>query len=144
MTARTLDARSIALASAVGLIGVAVLGISAPPAAAQELAAATCGPPRTASITAASGGSERFAQTFSPSFSGNLTRAEIDVTKATTAEGGTPGNYIVQVMGVDDTGAPDNNALATTTVLDATVPEGQSIINAVFDAPATVAASPTP
>jgi hypothetical protein len=113
------------------LVAIGALATAASPAAAQETAAASCSP-RIDSVTAGTGGSERYAQTFSPSLSGALTRAEIDVTKQ-----GTPGNYVVQLMGVDH-GLPDNVVLASTTVPDS-MPNGNSILSAVFTSPATVA-----
>ena len=113
------------------LLAVAALAMPVSAAAAQETAAASCPPPRAGTVEGSGG--FRWAQTFSPSLSGRLTRAEIDTYKS-----GTAGNYIVQVMGVAGTGAPDNTVLASSTVPDS-MPGGFFTLNAVFNTPAAVA-----
>jgi len=117
------------------LPAIALLAMSASPAAAQETVAASCSTPPTSSLVAGTGGNERFAQTFSASLSGALTRAEIDVLQA-----GTAGNYVVQVMGVDPgTGRPNNAVLASTTVPDS-MPDQEYLLSATFSAPASIVA----
>jgi hypothetical protein len=111
----------------------ASLALLAAPAAAQETAAANCGPPRTTTGTTGAGDG-RFAQPFSPSISGSLTRVQVDVTKA-----GTAGNYVVSINAVDGAGVPTNTVLASTTVADS-FPDGARIIDAVFATPAEVVA----
>jgi hypothetical protein len=120
--------------SLVFVAAVGLLALAASPAAAQETAAATCSP-RDDTINAGTGGDERFAHVFSPSLSGSLTRAEIDIVKS-----GSAGSYVVQVMGVDGTtGAPSNAVLASTAVPDS-MPDGDFLLNAVFSSPAPVTA----
>ncbi len=77
------------------------------------------------------------AQTFIPSLSGSLTRADFYVTKGDSA-----GDYVVQVMDVDDNFAPNNTVLASTTAPASTVlvapDSGSGTLTAVFGTPATV------
>jgi hypothetical protein len=122
------------LALALGAWAALLVGPSVSPAAAQETVAASCSPP-TNTIAAGTGGDERFAQTFSPSLSGPLTRVEIDVVQA-----GTPGAYVVQLMGVDSgTGLPNNTVLASTTVPDS-MPDQEYLLSATFSPAASVVA----
>ena len=116
---------------------------SAPTASAQETLAATCPPPRDNPGPAVMGATVRLGQTFIPTLSGPLTRAELDVTK----QAATNGDWVVEIRTVqpsDDAAGefePTSTILASTTVPNSSVPAGDSILNAVFATPAAVVAS---
>jgi hypothetical protein len=117
---------------------VLALGASLPPTAnAQETLAATCSGP-LAEYDADETANERLAQTFVPSLSGTLTRAEIH---RFLEPAGKTGDYIVQILAVDGTGTPTDTVLAQTTVAE--VPEGEATLNAVFATPTAVVADQT-
>ena len=128
MTGRLMSRFSLALVASVG-----ALAIVSSPATAQETLAAGCSP---AASSYATDGDYRFAQTFIPSLSGSLTRADFYVKKGASAS-----DYVVQVMGVDGNFAPNNTVLASTTVPASTLlldPDGFATLTAVFGTPATV------
>lgn len=104
------------------------------PANAQASPDASCGP-REGSVTAGPGGNAREAQTFTAQATGDLTTAQVDVTK-----GGTPADWIMHINAVDGTGIPTNAILASATIPDSTVPSGPSIITGNFASPAPVVA----
>ena len=94
---------------------------------AEEPAGGCPGPPGDG-VTNTQPGPIRQAETFTSSFTGTLTRAEVAITKSV----GSSGDYLLQVNGVDPTGTPTNDVLATATVDNATVPDGPSTLAAVF------------
>jgi hypothetical protein len=128
--------RRIAWTAAAGLLA---LGGSVPHASATEtdgtpILTAGCEGPREAS--ASGPGTYRFKQSFSPEASGALTRAEVDVTKAP----GSNGNWIMQVIlnSPIPVTTPTHAVIATTTIPDSSVPNGQSTITGEFADPPTV------
>jgi hypothetical protein len=122
--------------TAAGLIalGGPVSHASATVAGGGPILTASCEGPREAS--ASGPGTYRFKQTFSPESSGALTRAEVDVTKAP----GSSGNWIMQVIlnSPIPVGTPTHAVIATTTIPDSSVPNGQSTITGEFADPPTV------
>jgi len=125
----------------VGFVAAAATALmlaGAPSASAQEQLAASCEPPPESTLGNSSG-VVRIAQTFTAQLSGQLTRAEIAIRKLA----GTSGDWIVAIRTVDGSGAPTETVLASVTISDATVPTGDSILAAVFPAPANVIAGET-
>jgi len=120
-------------AAAATVVAGAIMLVGPTPAAAQESLAASCPLPRDDYVANGSSG-ERFAQTFVSGFAGNLTRAEIDFLEPA----GKTGDYVVQIMGVDGSGTPNNNVLASTTVPE--VPDGPTTLVATFASPAAIVA----
>jgi hypothetical protein len=114
----------------------ATVAASASPAAAAPLPDASC-PAGSPSETYDSAGTSRSAQIFTAQNTGALTTAQIDVDKYVSS---TPGDWIVSVNALDASGAPTDTMLASTSVPDASVPNGVSTITAHFAAPAAVAA----
>jgi hypothetical protein len=82
-----------------------------------------------------SGGTLRFAQTFTAATTGGLTAAQVDVRKQ-----GTAGDYRLDINEVDAAGVPTDGVLASTTIPDADVPAGESTITGSFASPAQVSA----
>jgi hypothetical protein len=82
-----------------------------------------------------SGGTLRFAQTFTAATTGGLTAAQVDVRKQ-----GTAGDYRLDINEVDAAGVPTDVVLASTTIPDAEVPAGESTITGSFGSPAQVSA----
>jgi hypothetical protein len=84
-------------------------------------------------------GDNRFAQTFTAGLSGNVTAAELRITK-NVPDG--PGDYVLGINEVDGSGSPTNNVLATTTIPETSVPGGSINlpVTAQFAQPATVVA----
>jgi hypothetical protein len=82
-------------------------------------------------------GNIRLAQTFTALTSGPLLRADLLITKLA----GSLGEYILQVGQVDAFGEPTNDVLASTSVANLAVPDGQSTVSFNFGNPATVVAS---
>ena len=74
-------------------------------------------------------------QTFTPAIAGELSTAEIAVSNFATV----PGDYRIDINAVDGTGIPTNDILASTTIPDTAVPDGQSTVTASFGHPAQVA-----
>jgi hypothetical protein len=119
--------------------GLLALGGPVPHASATEaggasILTASCAGPREAS--ASGPGTYRFKQTFSPEVSGSLTRVEADVTKVP----GSSGDWIMQVIlnSPIPVTTPNHDLIATTTILDATVPDGPSTITGKFADPPTI------
>ena len=81
------------------------------------------------------GGNSRVAQTFTAGITGGLIAASVDVTKF-----GTAGDYRLDINEVDGSGVPTNNVLASTTISDAAVPAGSSLVTGSFAIPAQVTA----
>jgi hypothetical protein len=116
---------------AIGRLSLAALlvflGAPAGPSAAsaQEGVAAACpGPPQA--IVSDPNSNTRMAQTFVPSLSGSVTRAEMQVDDVS----GQTSGYVVQVLAADSRGNPTNSVLAETKAPD--VPDGQSTLTATF------------
>jgi len=102
---------------------MAAMLVGAPSASAQERLAASCETPPTDLFVG-----PIVAQSFTPSQTGSLTRAEIFVSKAA----GSVGDYVVEIRTADAFGDPEV-VLASETVPDASVPEGDSTITVTFD-----------
>jgi Ca2+-binding RTX toxin-like protein len=79
----------------------------------------------------------RMAQTFAPSLSGRVTRAEMDVADVS----GQSEDYVVQLLAADGSGAPTGTVLAQTTAPD--VPDGQATLHATFPIQPTILAGQT-
>jgi hypothetical protein len=103
------------------------------PASAQAAPDASC--PGPANNSVAFDGEDRLAQTFTALNSGVLSRAQMETVKI-----GSPGNWVMSINAVDGSGRPTNTVLASTTILDATVPSGDTTLAAEFVPPAIVAA----
>ena len=112
--------------------GLIVLGLPGH-ASAQELAA-SCPGPRESDLGGAPS-QARWGQTFMPTIAGELSTAEIAVGNFATV----PGDYRIDINAVDGTGIPTNDILASTTIPNAAVPDGQSTVTASFVHPAQVA-----
>lgn len=108
--------------------------LSRPGAAdAQGALGAACpGPPQAVVVDENS--DARLAQTFVPSASGPVTRAELDVDDVS----GQTANYIVQILAADAGGTPTGTVLAEARAPD--VPDGQATLQANFATPAMVVA----
>jgi hypothetical protein len=116
--------------------GALILSLLGPThAPAQSVVAAGCPGPFENYILVGNG-NFRLAQTFTPEIGGNLTTAQLEVVKPAASAG----DWVIQVNAVDGSGAPANTVLATTTVPNASVPDGQSTLQATFANPATVTA----
>jgi hypothetical protein len=103
--------------------------------AAQESLAATC--PGPAAFIGNGTPDERFAQTFVPTATGSLTRAEFDWNEPA----GHQLPFVVQILAADNTGAPTDTVLAETSVAD--VFPGPTTLVALFATPTTVTAGQT-
>jgi hypothetical protein len=102
-------------------------------ASAQGLLDANCpGPPNT-SVNPDPG--DRDVQTFTAQRTGSLVRGETEISKA----GGTA-DWVMQIVTTDGSGTPTNNVLASTTIANAAVPDGDSRIVGLFGSPASVVA----
>jgi len=118
------------------LVAALALTVAMPAsAAAQGDLDANCPGPREMSFSSMGGGNSRVAQTFTAGITGGLTVAAVDVTKS-----GTAGDYRLDINEVDGSGVPTNNVLASTTVSDAAVPAGSSLVTGSFATPAQVTA----
>jgi RTX calcium-binding nonapeptide repeat (4 copies) len=110
---------------------------SAPTAAAQESLAASCEP--TLNLYEGQTGDRLLAQPFSSQLSGNLTRAELELRDLSGS-----GDWIVQIRSAQPSGTfpgelePTAVVLASATLPDASVPEGDSLQSVVFANPAAV------
>ena len=80
------------------------------------------------------GASSRIAQSFTAAQSGSLHQIQIEVTK----KPGTTGDYVVQLLDFGADGKPTNTVLATATIPDASVPDGDSTLTATFSGPPLV------
>jgi hypothetical protein len=123
----------------VGLaIGAVGLVSNAAPAAAEEVADATCPGPATSSRAngpIANAGNLRFAQTFTAQHSGALTTVQLGV----ASNGTLAMDWVVQILPVSD-GVPDRSAtLSSNTIDDATIPMSGPTIGAITAHP-----SPSP
>jgi hypothetical protein len=105
-------------ACAIGGVG---LLYTAPPAAAEEVADATCPGPATSNRANGPGtnfGNARFAQTFTAQHSGALTTVQLGV----ASSAGFEVDWVVQILPVSG-GVPDPSAtLSSTTIDDASIP----------------------
>jgi hypothetical protein len=115
--------------------GIVLLCVGLPAgASAAPVLDANCPPPRDTTLGGSFGG--RMAETFTAQASGALTTAQLDITKGP----GTTGDYLLQILAVGPSGLPTNTVLASTSVPNASVPNGDSFITGTFEAPATVTA----
>jgi hypothetical protein len=78
----------------------------------------------------------RLAQTFTALRSGQLVRAEVQISELSDVSG----DFLLHVAAVDDSGVPTNELLASAMVADQDVPDGTSTVAFVFSNPATVEA----
>src|SRR5262245_48301033 len=107
--------------------------LSAGPAPAQGLLDANCpGPPNT-SVNPDPG--DREGQTFTVQRTGSLVRGETEISKL-----GGAADWVMQIVTTDGSGTPTNNVLASTTIANASVPDGDSRIVGLFASPASVVA----
>jgi len=115
------------------LTGSGVLLLAARPAPAQDLLDANCpGPPNT-SVDPDPG--DRDVQTFTAQRTGSLVRGETEISKP-----GGAADWVMQIVTTDGSGTPTNNVLASTTIANASVPDGDSRIVGLFASPASVVA----
>jgi hypothetical protein len=115
------------------LIGCGSLLLGAGPAPAQDLLDANCpGPPNT-SVDPDPG--DRDVQTFTAQRTGSLVRGETEISKL-----GGAADWVMQIVTTDGSGIPTNNVLASTTIANASVPDGDSRIVGLFASPASVVA----
>src|SRR5215813_1803980 len=97
--------------------GLAVLAlISAPTAAAEEVADASCPGPPDSDISAGSPAITEFAQPFTALNTGELTRAQVLTNKAS----GSTGDYVFSINTVDGSDVPTTTVLASTTIPNTT------------------------
>jgi hypothetical protein len=116
---------------ALGLVGLAS---AATPAAAEASLDANCPGPPEGSVFIIDSGNERWAQTFTAQSSGVLTSAQAAVMKGPGAD------WLLQVAALDGAGAPTYNILASTTIPDSAVPDGDTVVSAGFASPPAVTA----
>jgi hypothetical protein len=98
---------------------------------------ATCPGPGSSSVNGYS--NDRYAQNFTPRRSGQLVEAGFFVSK----EEGTTGDFVMQLLAVDQYGVPTSTVLASTIRPNASVPPGfggQDWLTFAFDSPAKVTA----
>ena len=115
------------------LTGCVALLLGAGPAPAQGLLDANCpGPPNTA-VDPDPG--DRDVQTFTAQRTGSLLRGETEISKL-----GGAADWVMQIVTTDGSGTPTNNVLASTTIANASVPDGDSRIAGLFASPASVVA----
>ncbi len=115
------------------LTGTVALLLAAGSAPAQGLLDANCpGPPNTATDPDPG---DRDVQTFTPQRTGSLVRGETEISKA-----GGAADWVMQIVTTDGSGTPTNNVLASTTIANASVPDGDSRIVGLFASPASVVA----
>jgi Ca2+-binding RTX toxin-like protein len=132
-TARLLSRFSLAAATSVAALTLS----NAPQAAAQEVPDASCPGPAGAFLGSSSPGTDQFAQTFTALNTGTVTRAQVRVVKAA----GSTGDYALAVHTVDGSGVPTQTVLASTTVQNEDVPEGDEVtVEGIFASPADVVA----
>src|SRR5262249_60661650 len=75
-----------------------------------------------------------FAQPFTALNTGELTRAQVLTNKAS----GSTGDYVFSINTVDGSDVPTTTVLASTTIPNTTVPEGETPLVGSFAAPADV------
>ena len=119
--------------AAVALLTASVaLLLAAGSARAQVLDANCPGPPNT-SVDPDPG--DRDVQTFTAQRTGSLVRGETEISKP-----GGAADWVMQIVTTDGSGTPTNNVLASTTIANASVPDGDSRIVGLFGSPASVVA----
>ena len=117
----------------IAFAGAMALGLTgATSASAAEQLVGSCDVARDGTTS----GFTMIGETFTSQLTGSLTRAEVDVHE----DVGSTDDYVVSVRAVDGVGAPTATVLASTTIPDASVPVGDSFLNAVFPNPAPVSA----
>jgi hypothetical protein len=115
------------------LAGCVALLLAAGPAPAQGLLDANCpGPPNT---SVDPDPCDRDVQTFTAQRTGSLVRGETEISKL-----GGAADWVMQIVTTDGSGTPTNNVLASTTIANASVPDGDSRIVGLFASPASVVA----
>jgi hypothetical protein len=115
-------------------LAIGLAALAAPSAAsAQAVPDASCTSPSVGVI--GQPGTNRGAQTFTAQNTGALTRAQVEIDKI-----GNPGDWILSINAVDGLGTPTNTVLGTTTIPDASVPNGVGTLTGDFASPATVTA----
>jgi len=78
---------------------------------------------------------DRDVQTFTAQRTGSLVRGETEISKP-----GGAADWVMQIVTTDGSGTPTNNVLASTTIANASVPDGDSRIVGLFASPASVVA----
>jgi hypothetical protein len=78
---------------------------------------------------------DRDVQTFTAQRTGSLVRGETEISKL-----GGAADWVMQIVTTDGSGTPTNNVLASTTIANASVPDGDSRIVGLFAPPASVVA----
>ncbi len=78
----------------------------------------------------------RFAQTFTPMRTGQLVTAQTTIIKVA----GSVGDYVATINTVGANGVPTNTVLATTSLPNANVAEGEAVASFTFPTPANVVA----
>jgi len=116
------------------LAAVTLCLLAAPTVSDAAVLDANC--PGPAGSSFASSGNQRFAQGFAALTTGSLVRAQAAINKALMPGG----DWVMQIVDTDATGLPVNSALASTTIPDATVPDGDSTITGTFAPGAAVVA----
>jgi hypothetical protein len=120
---------------AVAAVGVlAVLALAPAPASAEPVLDATCPGPLDNYV--AIGSTSRLAQTFTAQTTGSLIRGEVEIQKNAM----TTGDFVMQIVAADGSGVPTDTVLASTTLPNASVPEGPSRLVVVFATPASIEA----
>jgi hypothetical protein len=78
-------------------------------------------------------GGSRFAQTFTASVSGDLVRAELDLSHSAS-----PDEYLLRLSPVDNSGVPTNDVLGISVVANTRVPDGESTVVFIFPNPPAI------
>jgi len=120
---------------AIAVIVVGLLINGGAPAAADELQDAACAG-SGAFFTSLASGNARAAETFTALHTGTLTRAQFSIHK----DPASTGDYVLDVRTLAGSSVPTDTVLASTTVLNASVPDGPALISNTFSAPASVVA----
>jgi hypothetical protein len=118
------------------LIAVVGLLFMSASTAAAEVQDAACLAPSAVFLGPTPSSTARLAETFTALNTGQLTRAQIAIDKG----GSTTGDFVIDVRSLDGAGAPTEYVLASTAVLDSSVPNGNSNLTGTFSAPASIVA----
>jgi hypothetical protein len=118
-----------------GGLAFALFGFSQSPAQAALLDANCPGPPDDGYGISANA---RAAQTFTAIHTGTVVRAQTDIEKP-----GNGGDWTMQILGTDASGAPVNGVLGSGTTPDSAVAVGDTTLSVTFSTPAPVVAGQT-
>jgi hypothetical protein len=129
-------------AAAAALLAALMLAL-APSGAAAVVADAGCPGPADTPPPINRTGDQREAQVFTPSRTGTLTRATVEITNPGPSLLDPSSDFAVQLLLTDNAGAPAADVLSSTTVPNASVPMGTATLNVAFSpAPEVVAGHP--